>query len=38
VPFSSANLGALFQGNSFTLWQYRTTDTRAVVSAGGYFG
>ena len=37
MPFSSANLGALIQGNSFTLWQYRTTDTRAVVSAGGYF-
>lgn len=37
MPFSSANLGALIQGNNFTLWQYRTTDTRAVVSAGGYF-
>ncbi len=37
MPFSPANLGALIQGNTFTLWQYRTTDTRAAVSAGGYF-
>ncbi|MDN3568218.1 hypothetical protein QWZ14_27885 [Paeniroseomonas aquatica] len=37
MPFSPANLAALIQGNTFTLWQYRTTDTRAAVSAGGYF-
>ena len=37
MPFSSANLAALIQGNNFTLWQYRTTDTRSVVTAGGYF-
>ena len=37
VPFSSANLGALIQGNNFTLWQYRTTDPRTEVSAAGYF-
>lgn len=37
MPFSSANLATLVQGNNFTLWQYRTTDTRSVVTAAGYF-
>jgi hypothetical protein len=37
VPFSPANLGALIQGDGFTLWHYRTADTRAVVAAAGYF-
>lgn len=37
VPFSSANLTALIQGNNFTLWQYRTADSRAAVTAAGYF-
>ncbi|MDB5375339.1 MAG: hypothetical protein JWP04_3981 [Belnapia sp.] len=37
MPFSSANLAALVQGNAFTLWQYRTTDTRSAVTAAGYF-
>jgi hypothetical protein len=37
VPFSPANLTALIQGNSFALWQYRTADSRAVVTAAGYF-
>jgi hypothetical protein len=37
VPFSSANLGALIQGNDFTLWHYRTTDTRVAVTTAGYF-
>ncbi|MBL6076910.1 hypothetical protein JMJ56_02765 [Belnapia sp. T18] len=37
MPFSSANLAALIQGNSFTLWQYRTADSRATVTAAGYF-
>jgi hypothetical protein len=37
VPFSSANLTALVQGNNFTLWHYRTTDTRSTVTAAGYF-
>jgi hypothetical protein len=36
VPFSPANLGALIQGDGFTLWHYRTADTRAVAAAG-YF-
>jgi hypothetical protein len=37
VAFSSADLSALIQGNSFTLWHYRTADSRAAVSAAGYF-
>ena len=37
MPFSPANLGALIQGDGFTLWHYRTADTRAVVAAAGYF-
>ncbi|GGC49275.1 hypothetical protein GCM10011504_29660 [Siccirubricoccus deserti] len=37
MPFSSANLTALVQGNNFTLWHYRTTDTRSTVTAAGYF-
>ena len=37
MPFSPADLGALFQGDGFTLWHYRTADTRAVVAAAGYF-
>ncbi|MCO6419260.1 hypothetical protein JYK14_24310 [Siccirubricoccus sp. KC 17139] len=38
MPFSSANLTALVQGNNFTLWHYRTTDSRAAVNIAGYFG
>jgi hypothetical protein len=37
VPFSSANLTALIQGNNFTLWHYRTTDARSTVTGAGYF-
>ena len=37
MPFSPASFGALIQGNGFTLWHYRTGDTRAVVAAAGYF-
>lgn len=37
MPFSPANLNALLQTSAFTLWHYRTTDSRAVVSAAGYF-
>ena len=37
MAFSSADLGALIQGNSFTLWHYRTADSRATVAAAGYF-
>ena len=38
MPFTASNLSALVQGNAFTLWHYRTTDSRATVSAVGYFG
>lgn len=37
MPFNPVSLGALIQGSSFTLWHYRTTDSRAVVAAPGYF-
>jgi hypothetical protein len=37
VPFSPANLNALIQTSAFALWHYRTTDSRATVSAAGYF-
>jgi hypothetical protein len=37
VPFSPATFGPLIQGDGFTLWHYRTADTRAVVSTPGYF-
>jgi hypothetical protein len=37
LPFTAPSLAALIQGNGFTLWHYRTADTRAAVSAAGYF-
>lgn len=37
MPFIASDLSALVQGNGFTLWHYRTTDSRATVSAVGYF-
>lgn len=37
MPFTPASLGALIQGNGFTLWHYRTADARAAVAATGYF-
>ena len=37
MPFSPASFGALIQGDSFTLWHYRTADTRVAVAAPGYF-
>ena len=37
MPFSPANLNALLQTSAFNLWHYRTADTRAQVSAAGYF-
>lgn len=37
MAFSPADLGPLIQGSSFTLWHYRTADTRATVAAAGYF-
>lgn len=37
MPFTASSFGALVQGNGFTLWHYRTADTRAMVTAAGYF-
>lgn len=37
MPFTASSLGALLQTDSFSLWHYRTTDSRATVSAAGYF-
>ncbi len=37
MAFNAAGLGALIQGNGFTLWHYRTTDSRAACTAAGYF-
>ncbi|MDO9709024.1 hypothetical protein [Paracraurococcus lichenis] len=37
MPFSPASLTALIQSSAFNLWHYRTTDSRAAVSAAGYF-
>lgn len=37
MPFSPDDFGALIQSDGFTLWHYRTGDTRAAVSASGYF-
>lgn len=37
MPFDALGLTALTQANGFSLWHYRTTDTRAAVLAPGYF-
>jgi hypothetical protein len=37
VPFDQANLTTLIQTSAFSLWHYRTADTRATVAATGYF-
>jgi hypothetical protein len=37
LPFTASSFGALIQGDAFTLWHYRTPDSRATVSAAGYF-
>ena len=37
MPFSPATLGALIQGNGFTLWHYRTGDAPADIDNVGYF-
>ncbi len=38
MPFVATDLVALVQANGFTLWHYRTTDTRAQATTPGYFG
>ncbi len=37
MPFMLINLAELSAANGFTLWHYRTSDTRAAVQADGYF-
>jgi hypothetical protein len=37
LPFNAASLTALVQGNNFTFWHYRTSDSRATASTPGYF-
>lgn len=37
MPYNPTSLAALLQGSGFTLWLYRTTDTRAEALAPGYF-
>lgn len=38
MPFVATDLVALVQANAFTLWHYRTADTRTQATAPGYFG
>ncbi|MBP0446734.1 hypothetical protein J8J14_18320 [Roseomonas sp. SSH11] len=38
MPFMASSLIPLVAADSFTLWLYRTTDTRAAVLSPGYFG
>lgn len=37
MSMDSKNLSVLAYSNGFTLWHYKTTDTKAVVKASGYF-
>jgi hypothetical protein len=37
MPFDAPGLTPLTQANGFSLWHYRTTDSRAAVLAPGYF-
>jgi hypothetical protein len=37
MPFIASNLTVLSAANGFTLWHYRTTDSRAETEAPGYF-
>ncbi len=37
MPFIATNLSVLSTTNGFTLWHYRTTDTRDQVQAADYF-
>lgn len=37
MPFIATNLTVLSAANSFTLWHYRTADSRAETEAPGYF-
>ena len=37
MPFIASDLSALSAANGFTLWHYRTSDSRADTEAPGYF-
>jgi len=37
MPYSDASLTPLLTGSGFTLWLYRTADTRATALGAGYF-
>ena len=37
MPFIATNLTVLSAANGFTLWHYRTTDSRTETEAAGYF-
>ena len=37
MAFAASSLAALIESNGFTFWRYVTTDTRATVTAAGYF-
>jgi hypothetical protein len=37
MPFIATSLSVLSAANGFTLWHYRTTDTRTETEAPGYF-
>ncbi len=37
MPFDNTGLSPLLSASGFTLWLYRTPDTRAATLAGGYF-
>ena len=37
MSMNSKNLSVLAYANGFTLWHYKTSDAKTVVSASGYF-
>lgn len=37
MSMNSKNLSVLAYANGFTLWHYRTEDSKAAVSVAGYF-
>ena len=37
MPFTASSFAALIQTPGFSLWHYRTADSRATASAAGYF-
>jgi len=37
MPFIATNLSVRSAANGFTLWHYRTTDSRAETQAAGHF-